>query len=304
MQQHYNTPAIRPIDPERLRQYATTFSSFGTDYIFSRVTPQAPLADFTREALRLGGLTLVMCLGGTAQLEVNMEPYQLTPNSLMVAGPDTVINIGEVQWDNLDLFVFVMSPDFLRDINFELNLVATINVSSNHPPLLKLTPEEVALITRYFDLIHYNTVDNPEELYVKSISRSLIAAATYQMMQFASVRQRTEAHPQIHSLRSNYVKIFLDLVHRHFRTQRTVNFYARTMCISSKYLSLVIKQNTGRTAAQWIDDYVLLEAKNLLRFSGKNVQQIAYQLNFPNQSAFGKYFKHLCGMSPTQFQKQ
>ena len=60
---------------------------------------------------------------------------------------------------------------------------------------------------------------------------------------------------------------------------------------------------TGRSAAAWIDECVILEAKNLLRFSGKNIQQIAYELNFSNQSSFGKYFKHLTGMSPSEFQK-
>jgi AraC-like DNA-binding protein len=76
------------------------------------------------------------------------------------------------------------------------------------------------------------------------------------------------------------------------------------MFISPKYLSLVIKEATGKSAGDWIDQYVIQEAKNQLRFSGKNVQQIAYDLNFSNQSSFGKYFKNLTGMSPTAFQNK
>ena len=57
-----------------------------------------------------------------------------------------------------------------------------------------------------------------------------------------------------------------------------------------------------KSAGEWIDSYVIQEAKNLLRYSGKNVQQIAYELNFTNQSSFGKYFKNITGMSPTAFQ--
>ena len=82
-----------------------------------------------------------------------------------------------------------------------------------------------------------------------------------------------------------------------------MGFYADKLYISPKYLSLIIKESTGRSAAEWIDEYVILEAKNLLRFSGKNIQQIAYELNFTNQSSFGKYFKHLTGMSPSEFQR-
>ena len=93
------------------------------------------------------------------------------------------------------------------------------------------------------------------------------------------------------------------LVSQHYRKERGVAFYASKLFISPKYLSLIIKESTGQSAARWIDNFVILEAKNLLRFSGKNVQQVAYELNFTNQSSFGKYFKHLTGMSPTKFQR-
>ena len=86
------------------------------------------------------------------------------------------------------------------------------------------------------------------------------------------------------------------------KAERAISFYAEKMFISPKYLSLIIKESTGKSAGEWIDQYVIQEAKNMLRYSGKNVQQISYELNFPNQSSFGKYFKNLTGMSPTAFQ--
>ena len=93
------------------------------------------------------------------------------------------------------------------------------------------------------------------------------------------------------------------LIHENYARERSLNFYADIMCISPKYLSTIIKESTSRSAAEWIDEYVMLDAKNMLRFSGMNIQQVAYALNFRNQSAFGKYFKLLAGMSPSQFQK-
>ena len=95
----------------------------------------------------------------------------------------------------------------------------------------------------------------------------------------------------------------MKLVHVHYTRERGVRFYADKLCISPKYLSLLVKETTGKSAANWIDDFVLMEAKNLLRYSGKNVQQVAYALNFTNQSSFGKFFKHLTGQSPTEYQK-
>ena len=101
----------------------------------------------------------------------------------------------------------------------------------------------------------------------------------------------------------NILKEFAELLTANIKKETSVGFYADKLFISPKYLSLIIKEMTGRSAAEWIDECVILEAKNLLRYSGKNIQQVAYELNFTNQSSFGKYFKHLTGMSPSQFMK-
>ena len=131
-----------------------------------------------------------------------------------------------------------------------------------------------------------------------------MAAAAYQIMAFGEAENIDDNDQKPHSRKLSYVKTFLRLVRANHRKERSIGFYADKMFISPKYLSLIIKESTGRSAAEWIDQYVIQEAKNLLRYSGKNVQQVAYELNFTNQSSFGKYFKHLTGMSPTQFQNR
>ena len=81
------------------------------------------------------------------------------------------------------------------------------------------------------------------------------------------------------------------------------SFYASLLHITPKYLTTIIKQVSGRSAAEWIDECVILEAKNLLKYSSMSIQQIAYYLNFPNQSFFGTYFKRRTGMSPTEYKQ-
>lgn len=296
------THQIISIAPDNIRKYATEFSSFGSDYVFSRINESIQLADFATQALRLGGLTMVMCVKGDADISINLERYHLQDNTLIIVGPDSVLSVDKVDYSCVDAYVFVISQDFIRDVNFDMNLLASMNITHDQP-LLSLSPEEVNLLRRYFDLIHYNTVENSEARYVRSIARSLIAATVYQLMQFVSHRAVNDAPSPALSRRVNYVREFMQLVNQYHRQQRSVAFYASKLFISPKYLSLIIKESTGRSAAEWIDSYVILEAKNLLRFSGKNVQQIAYELNFSNQSSFGKYFKHLTGMSPSEFQR-
>lgn len=96
----------------------------------------------------------------------------------------------------------------------------------------------------------------------------------------------------------------MDAIQKHYKTERSVNFYANKLFLTAKYLSKVVQENSGKTATNWIDDYVILEAKALLNSSKLTIQQISDELNFPSQSFFGKYFKRKVGMSPKEYRKQ
>ncbi|MDE6390585.1 MAG: helix-turn-helix domain-containing protein, partial [Duncaniella sp.] len=78
-------------------------------------------------------------------------------------------------------------------------------------------------------------------------------------------------------------------------------YYAARLFVTPKHLSAVLKEMSGQTAGEWIDKRVILEAKLMLRSTGMNIQEISTALNFSNQSFFGKYFKHLTGISPRDY---
>ena len=80
-----------------------------------------------------------------------------------------------------------------------------------------------------------------------------------------------------------------------------MGFYARQLCITPKYLTTLIKRISGLSVSEWIDNYVIIEAKTLLKYSTMSIQEIAYCLNFPNQSFFGKYFRSHTGMTPSAY---
>ena len=98
-------------------------------------------------------------------------------------------------------------------------------------------------------------------------------------------------------------KRFMQAVQKNYMQERSITYYADLLCISPKYLSQVIKNVTGRLAGEWIRDYVILEAKALLKSNKYTVQQVCDMLNFANQSFFGKYFKKRTGMSPKAYMK-
>lgn len=70
---------------------------------------------------------------------------------------------------------------------------------------------------------------------------------------------------------------------------------------SDNHLSSVVKKTSGKTPLEWIENYVILDAKAQLSSTMNTVQQIAWNLNFPSQSFFGRYFKRIIGMSPSDY---
>lgn len=103
------------------------------------------------------------------------------------------------------------------------------------------------------------------------------------------------------SRKDEIVAGFLDCVKEHYREHRELGFYADQLSLSLKYMSQVIFEQTGRHPSQWIKDYVILDAKTMLRSGRYSVQQVADELHFPNQSFFGKYFKEAVGVSPKKW---
>jgi AraC-like DNA-binding protein len=103
------------------------------------------------------------------------------------------------------------------------------------------------------------------------------------------------------SRRDEIVARFLECVNQNYRERRELSFYAEQLQLSLKYMSHVIYEQTGRHPSAWIRDHVILDAKAMLRSGQYTVQQVAAELNFPNQSFFGKYFKEAVGISPKKW---
>ncbi len=288
-----------------IEKFSQQFSNFGHDYLFSHLQTDVDIqqADIDSKPMRMNGMSILLCLSGDFQVEVNLVDYTLKPNSIMVVGPDKILRYKGLLSDRVDAYLLALAPEFLKDINIDMSVIQSVRITPSNAPVMSLVPAEVEILKKFFDLLHLNTVSNDQAIYIRNISRCLIAAMLYQLMQFGHNRLPVEERDEMPGRRTTYVRDFIRLVHENFKRERSVAFYASKLFISPKYLSMLMKQASGKSAAEWIDEYVIIEAKSQLRFSGKNVQQIAYDLNFTSQSSFGKYFKHLTGMSPTKFQK-
>lgn len=260
-------------------------------------------------AIRIDGVSIFLCTGGEAEITINFRSEKISAGSVLVLSPNDLMEMIDRPHHKAEGYALFIPMDFAKSLSLDGNALDYNNVSLNASPILRLDDDNRRLFEGYFNLLQLNaTINREPSVYTRNISRSVIVAMIYQLMAFASAassghRAESDNAAPVGGRRRYYVKDFMELLQRDFRKHRSVGHYADKLFISAKYLSLVIKEATGRTATEWIDHFVILEAKNLLRYSGRNIQQIAYDLNFHNQSAFGKYFKQLTGMSPSQFRK-
>ncbi|MDE5883172.1 MAG: helix-turn-helix domain-containing protein, partial [Muribaculaceae bacterium] len=90
-------------------------------------------------------------------------------------------------------------------------------------------------------------------------------------------------------------------VKKAFTSHRDVGHYASALHLSPGHLSRIVKNVSGKTVSEWIKDYVILEAKVMLRSKDLAIYEISDMLSFPNPSFFSKYFRERVGITPTQY---
>lgn len=98
---------------------------------------------------------------------------------------------------------------------------------------------------------------------------------------------------------------FFDAIVKHYQQEHSVAFYAELLCLSPKYFSDVIKQETGHGAKYWIESYIIIEAKRLLRTQKNlNMQEISALLGYDDQTTFSRSFKKVAGETPSSFRQR
>lgn len=279
---------------------------------FSEIEGQCVYAHFNcdsvdglpRNDFQLQGAVFFLVSRGKVNVRHKDLKYQMTGPSLMVFPPGGSVCFNLIENVEAEVHALYVTYDFMQDLNLSLSVLSSEEFIERPRPDVELTEKELSQVMRFCKIMSTAMADDYNQTLSTHIVSSMVCALIYQLMVFAFKRVDVTLSERTPNRRSNYVREFLKLVHLNYTRERSVAYYASKLCVSPKYLSILLKESTGRSAASWIDHFVIMEAKNLLRFSGKNVQQVAYALNFVNQSAFGKYFKHITGMSPTEYQKQ
>ena len=240
---------------------------------------------------------------GETSVSFNLHEFRLKKDSMFIFTPKNILQVNSQQYFKAD--VIAISPDFMRRINIDIKNMMPLFLKFVENPALTLTPEESRSMRGMIAQIERET-RGPETHFSFDIVSGLIAATIYKVgdIMYHYLAEHPEEQNNSHNRAEEYFKQFTHLLGEHFREERSVGFYARQLCITPKYLTTLIKRISGQSVSEWIDNYVILEAKTLLKYSTMSIQEIAYSLNYPNQSFFGSYFKRNTGMSPSQYKAQ
>lgn len=253
---------------------------------------------------RFDGFMVIYCLKGRIRLNVNLEEYELSENMLFLYLPGNLIRINELvdtKQEDMHFKCIGISKEFISGLMFDVNRIFTKNISIVKHPCITLPDTEARLLSAHHNLLT-DMISSQVDCRVESIG-SIVSSALYLLISvWTSSLNRQEPVIEAATTRSRLVfEQFIKLVSEYHTMYRNVGFYADKLCLTPKYLSRIIKEASGKSAPEWIDSYVILEAKNLLKYSNLAIKEIVYRLNFPNQSVFYKFFKARTGMTPTDY---
>jgi AraC family transcriptional regulator, transcriptional activator of pobA len=238
-----------------------------------------------------------ICLAGHAVLKANLETYTIEQNAVITMSPQIV-----KQWVSRSNDYQTVAVFFTKEFLIQKN----INILDNFT-FFEATAKHVSAFSKsqsenILQLL-YNIREKLISLhpYKNEITRSLINVLLYEIGGVYNERELPSFFKQTRSVK--LTEGFKKLVNDHFMQERSVKFYADSLFVTPKHLTETIKAETGKSAGEWIDEMVILEAKILLQDTALSVSNIADTLHFTDQSTFGKFFKNIAGLSPLAYRQ-
>ncbi len=249
----------------------------------------------------LSGFLAVVMVQGTAHVQINGNQYDIERRNIIFLRPKDVFYTMSCS-DDVVAYLIISSGDFMNSIQIDFSTSAAINTRHGRNPILSIAEQDIDNIVQIAETIK-TIKSSGKKHHLREIIGSLFTSIFYMLTDINPDTDIIEGKKKRGSGEVIFHN-FMSLLNKHNKRERNVQFYAEELGISTKYLSVVVKKISGKSAAKWIDESVILEAKALLSYSTLSIYEIAQELNFSTQSFFGKYFKHHTGVSPSRFKRR
>lgn len=244
-------------------------------------------------------ILMALCRSGKAQYSIDTREQTISAGDLLFISERHIVDNYKASPD-FECLSIMLSTNFYHSFVQNVKNVSSLLLFSMNNPVVSLTPNEITVYTNYYKTIKEKMADTQHHFRV-DVVKSLLLAMFYDMSNVIWRMEQTTSKTQRRA-DATFAR-FIRLLEQNFRTERRVGWYAQQLGITPKYLSEITKNVSKRTANEWIDDYVMLEIRVLLKNSTKSIKEIADELHFPNQSFLGKYFKEHMSVSPSAYRK-
>ncbi len=281
---------------EEARQWGN--AEYMTDGLI--LTDRISEAPIPQSSTRLNFILMAMCKKGKAQYSIDTRQQVVKPGDLMFVSERHVVD-NYVASPDFECLCIMLTTEYYHGFVQDVKNVSSLLLFSMNNPVVPLTNKEIQVFTNYFETIREKMADTSHH-YRSPLIKALLLAMFYDMSNviYRVERQGNRKHTRAEAIFAHFIR----LLEENFRTQHRVSWYAEQLCITPKYLSEIVKKISLRTPNEWIDSYVILEARVLLKNTTKSIKEITDELNFPNQSFLGKYFKEHVGVSPSEYRKR
>ena len=245
---------------------------------------------------------ITICTAGKSAFNMNGQPIRLEKNQILLCPPNVTVSD------------FMISPDFEMKALFLTNrmlqsfLHEKMNIWNevmyvHRMHVLDMSEIDIAFYSHFLDMLRLCIDAKTGNPYRTDVIQSLLRSAFLGLIGLLKMVLPESSQVQSQPA-GNLFQRFLDLLHATEMKHRTVDYYANQLCISPKYLSAICKNNSGKTANEWITEHVLEDIRYYLKSTDYPVKQICSLLGFPNSSFFGKYVKTHFGLTPMQFRQK
>jgi AraC family transcriptional regulator, transcriptional activator of pobA len=227
---------------------------------------------------------------GTSILKADLITYDIVPHSIAAIAPH-IIKQWVMRSSDYESYTVFFKKELLLQFNKQQNYLDDfIFFKSNEQHVLQASSEQALLVQAQLLQLHdYLKGLHP---YKTELVAHQLCIVLYTLQDYFQTIDFTR---NANSTRSQLLTAdFKNLVSKYFRQEHGVKFYA-------EHFSECVKQETSKTAGEWIDENLLLEAKVLLSDASVTISQVSGMLNFNDQSSFGKFFKNLSGQSPKEY---
>lgn len=272
----------------RLRDRKENVAQLNDEVFIFDVSPK-PLLEHPFKLTTYG---FCLCLQGETAGTIDLSPYRLQTGHLAINIPGQLISHTHTSSDFHGICM-VMSPRFVEHLGLPYDFCMNRHFREN--PIVKLQGGQFDALMTYCNMVR-GLLEKKRQYQAETL-KHLTCAYFYGLGSY--LYQLSEDKKLSRS--EQLMQRFISEVHEHYAHERKVSFYAGRLNITAGHLSAIVKEHSGKSASEWIDRFVIMEAKAMLKSTTLTVQQISDGLNFPSQSFFGKFFRRVTGLSPKAY---